>query len=181
MISYLIDGVLLLALLLTSLRVGAMYRELKRLRGYQAEYLEVIGDTSRAADHIGDAVRHLSKEGRAILERLETRMEEARELTRQLEAAVRSPAEAAIRDALEDISTYSRRSAVDTDAESAVDTDADAAKFKNEILKFGGENRRSQDRRDDATGEGSPSPQLPGRKFRMAPSVKTLRAASGNG
>ena len=173
MISYLIDGILLLALLLTSLRVGAMYRELKRLRGYQAEYLEVIGDTSRAADHIGDAVRHLSKEGRAILERLETRMEEARELTRQLEAAVRSPAEAAIRDALEDIGTYSRRS--------AVDTDADAAKFKNEILKFGGENRRSQDRRDDATGDGSPSPHLPGRKFRMAPSVKTLRAASGNG
>jgi hypothetical protein len=177
MISYLIDGVLLLALLLTSLRVGAMYRELKRLRGYQAEYLEVIGDTSRAADHIGDAVRHLSKEGRAILERLEARVEEARGLTAQLEAATRSPAESAIRDALEDIGTYSRRSA----AGDAV-ADADTAKFKNEILKFGGENRRSQDRSDDATGEGTLSLQLqPSRKFRMAPSVKTLRAASGNG
>lgn len=176
MISYVIDGVLLLALLLTSLRVGAMYRELKRLRGYQAEYLEVIGDTSRAADHIGDAVRHLSKEGRAILERLEARMEEARELTQQLEAAARSPVESAIRDALEDIGTYSRRSVAGEGA-----ADADTAKFKNEILKFGGENRRSQDRRDDAIGEGAPSPQLPGRKFRMAPSVKTLRAASGNG
>jgi hypothetical protein len=177
MISYLIDGVLLLALLLTSLRVGAMYRELKRLRGYQAEYLEVIGDTSRAADHIGDAVRHFSREGRAILERLETRIEEARELTRQLEAAARSPAETAIRDALEDIGTYSRRSAAGDAA-----ADADAAKFKNEILKFGGENRRSQERRDDAEGEGAPSPQLPpGRKFRMAPSVKTLRTANGNG
>ena len=175
MISYIIDGVLLLALLLTSLRVGAMYRELKRLRGYQAEYLEVIGDTSRAADHIGDAVRHLSKEGRAILERLEVRREEARELTRLMQAAARAPTESAINAALEDIGTYSRRSAV---AESA---EAEVARFKNEILKFGGENRRSQDRRDDAMEEGSPSLQLPGRKFRMAPSVKTLRTASGNG
>ena len=177
MISYLIDGVLLLALLLTSLRVGAMYRELKRLRGYQADYLEVIGNTSRAADHIGDAVRHLSREGRAILERLETRMEEARELTGQLEAATRSPVESATRDALEDIGAYSRRSIAGEGA-----SDADPTRFKNEILKFGGENRRSVDRRDDATGEGTPSLQLPpGRKFRMAPSVKTVRAASGNG
>jgi hypothetical protein len=175
MTSYVIDGILLLALLLTSLRVGAMYRELKRLRGYQAEYVEIFGSTSRAADHIGDAIRHLSREGRAILERLEMRMEEARDLTRQLEMATRAPVETAIRDALEDIGTYSRRTIAGDAA------DADAVKFKNEILKFGGENRRSQDRRDDATGEGSPSLQLPGRKFRMAPSVKTLRAASGNG
>ena len=175
MTSYVIDGVLLLALLLTSLRVGAMYRELKRLRGYQAEYVEIFGNTSRAADHIGDAIRHLAREGRAILERLEMRMEEARDLTRQLEMAARAPVETAIRDALQDIGTYSRRSIAPESAE------AEVARFKNEILKFGGENRKSQDRRDDATGEGSPSPQLPGRKFRMAPSVKTLRAASGNG
>jgi predicted nucleic acid-binding Zn-ribbon protein len=173
MISYLIDGVLLLALLLTSLRVGVMYRELKRLRGYQAEYVEIFGNTSRAADHIGDAIRHLSREGRAILERLEARMEEARDLARQLEMATRAPVETAIRDALEDIGTYSRRANAGEAA-----ADADAAKFKNEILKFGSENRRSQDRRDEAE---SPSLQLPGRKFRMAPSVKTLRTASGNG
>jgi hypothetical protein len=62
MMSYVIDGVLLLALLLTSLRVGMMYRELKRLRLYQSQYLEVFGETSRAADHIGEAVRNLGTE-----------------------------------------------------------------------------------------------------------------------
>src|ERR1700741_824768 len=108
MITYLIDGVLLLALLFTSLRVGAMYRELKRLRGYQAEYVEVFGNTSRAADHIGDAIRHLSREGRAVLERLEGRIEEARDLMRQLEDARRSQSDTAVNAALEDIGTYSR-------------------------------------------------------------------------
>jgi hypothetical protein len=176
MISYLIDGVLLMALLLTSLRVGAMYRELKLLRRHQAEYLEVIGNTSRAADHIGDAVRHLSRQGRTILEGLEARMEEARALTARLEAAMRSPAEATIRDTLADIGVYSRRSIAGEGA-----LDADAARFKNEILKFGGENRRSQDRRDDQAGDGPSSHPLPGRSFRMAPSVKTLRSAGGNG
>jgi hypothetical protein len=175
MMSHLIDGVLLFALLLTSLRVGAMYRELKRLRGYQAEYVEIFGSTSRAADHIGDAIRHLSREGRAVLERLENRIEEARGLMQQLEAATRSPSDSAINAALEDIGTYSRRSIAPETAE------AEVTRFKNEILKFAGENRRSQDRRDDATGESSPSLQIPGRKFRMAPSVKTLRAAGGNG
>jgi hypothetical protein len=160
-----------LALLLTSLRVGAMYRELKRLRGYQAEYVEIFGNTSRAADHIGDAIRHLSREGRAVLERLESKIEEARDLMRQLESIARSPADSAINAALEDIGTYSRRSIAPESAE------AEVARFKNEILKFGGENRRSQDRRDETAEEGSPSLQLPGRKFRMAPSVKTLRAA----
>ena len=81
MMSHVIDGVLLLALLLTSLRVGAMYRELKRLRGYQSQYVEVFGETSRAADHIGEAVRHSANEGRDVLERLEALMEEARELS----------------------------------------------------------------------------------------------------
>jgi hypothetical protein len=175
MMSYLIDGVLLFALLLTSLRVGAMYRELKRLRGYQAEYVEVFGNTSRAADHIGDAIRHLSREGRAVLERLEGRIEEARALMRQLEDAKRFQSDTAVNAALKGIGTYSRRSIVPDRAE------ADVAKFKNEILKFGSENRRSQDRRDDAMEDGSRSPQLPGRNFRMAPSVKTLRAAGGNG
>ena len=59
MMSYLVNAVLLLALLVTSLRVGAMYRELKRLRGYQSQYVEVFDETSRAANHIGDALRRI--------------------------------------------------------------------------------------------------------------------------
>jgi hypothetical protein len=174
MMSYVIDGVLLLALLLTSLRVGVMYRELKRLRLYQSQYVEVFGETSRAADHIGEAVRHLGKEGRDLLERLGAGIEEGRELAKRLEAAARPAIDAATS---EEFGSYSRRGLVNAAA-----AEADMARFKNEILKFGGDNRRLQDRRDDTAGGTSASvyPQ-PSREFRMAPSVKTVRAAGGNG
>ena len=177
MMSHVIDGVLLLALLLTALRVGAMYRELKRLRGYQSQYVEVFGETSRAANHIGEAVRHLGGEGRDVLERLEAALEEARDLTLRLEAAAHPWSEAAIRESAqsEDLGTYSRKGLV-----GAAGGEDDPVGFKNEILKFGGDNRRLQDRRDEAAGGTTPSRQ-PSREFRLAPSVKTLRAASGNG
>lgn len=177
MISHVIDGILLLALLLTALRVGAMYRELKRLRGYQSQYVEVFGETSRAANHIGDAVRHLGKEGRDVLERLEATIKEASDLTVRLEAAAHPWSEAALRESAqaEDFGTYSRKGLV-----GAAGAESDLAGFKNEILKFGGDNRRLQDRRDEAAGGTTPARQ-PSREFRLAPSVKTLRAANGNG
>ena len=177
MTSYVIDGVLLLALLLTSLRVGAMYRELKRLRGYQDQYVEVFGETSRAADHIGEAVRHLGKEGRDVLERLGVMIEEGRELADRIEVAALLRGEAATRDSAqsEDIGTYSRKATV-----GGAGGESDSLRFKNEILKFGSDNRRLQDRRDEAAGGTAPSLQ-PSREFRLAPSVKTLRAAGGNG
>ena len=141
MMSYVIDGVLLLALLLTSLRVGAMYRELKRLRGYQGQYVEVFGETSRAADHIGDAVRHLGKEGRDVLERLEALIEEAREP----HAPARSRGASAERGRAhgesaqsDDVGTYSRRVRWAPRC-----GEADSLRFKNEILKFAGDNRRT--------------------------------------
>ena len=174
MMSYVIDGALLLALLLTSLRVGVMYRELKRLRLYQSQYVEVLGETSRAADHIGEAVRHLGKEGRDVLERLGASIEEGRELAKRLEVAARPSVDAA---GSEEFGTYSRKGLV-----AAASAEAETARFKNEILKFGGDNRRLQDRRDEAAG-GTPASVYPqtGREFRLAPSVKTVRAAGGNG
>jgi hypothetical protein len=174
MMSYVIDGVLLLALLLTSLRVGMMYRELKRLRLYQSQYLEVFGETSRAADHIGEAVRNLGKEGRDLVERLGASIEDGRELAKRLEAATRPSSDAATS---EEFGSYSRRGLV-----SGGGTEADSLRFKNEILKFGSDNRRLQDRRDEAAG-GTPAPAYPqpSREFRLAPSVKTVRAAGGNG
>jgi hypothetical protein len=174
MMSYVIDGVLLLALLLTSLRVGVMYRELKRLRLYQSQYVEVFGETSRAADHIGEAVRHLGKEGRDLLERLGASIEDGRELVTRLEAAARPSIEAATS---EEFGSYSRKGLV-----SAAALEAETAHFKNEILKFAGDNRRLQDRRAEAAGGTSaPIHSQPGREFRLAPSVKTVRAAGGNG
>lgn len=174
MMSYVIDGVLLMALILTSLRVGAMYRELKRLRTYQSQYVEVFGETSRAADHIGEAVRHLGKEGRDLLERLGASIEDGRELVTRLEAAARPSADPSTS---EEFGSYSRGGLINAAA-----LEAETARFKNEILKFTGDNRRLEETQDDAAGGASAShfPKA-GRQFRLAPSVRTVRAAGGSG
>jgi len=175
MISYGIDGVLLLALLLTTLRVGSMYRELKRLRGYQSQYVEVFDATSRAAGEIGAAVRHLGSEGRDVLERLELGIAEARELARRIEATRAPGALPRVENAGEDdFGSYTWKAATEGFA-----AESDPAGLRNEILKIAGDNRRIQDRRDEGAA-GPPSFQpRPGREFRLAPSVKTLRVASG--
>ena len=138
MMSYVVDGVLLLALLVTSLRVGAMYRELKRLRGYQSQYVEVFDETSRAADHVADAVHHLGNEGRDMLVRLETLVEEARELSVRLEAAARPWSEAA--QAEEAVCVYSPKT-----TRSTFGAEAETLRFKHEILNFAGDTRRIQE------------------------------------
>jgi hypothetical protein len=86
MTSYLVDGVLLLALVLTSLRVASMHRELKRLRAYHGEYRQVFSETSDALGGIEGAIRSLNGEGRAALEALGERIDEARALAARLEA-----------------------------------------------------------------------------------------------
>jgi hypothetical protein len=178
MMTYAVDAVLLLALLITSLRVGAMYRELKRLRGYQSQYVEVFGETSRAAGHIGDAVRQLGREGRDVLEHLETLIGEARVLSDRLEAAGRPWNEAAPRVAeSDDVGTYPSKVAGGT-----VDPEAETLRYKHEILKFAGDTRRLQEGRGEDSGDAPSSLQpRPARGFRLAPSVRTLRAAGGNG
>jgi hypothetical protein len=97
MTSHLVDGVLLVALVLTSLRVASMHRELKRLRGYHGEYRQVFSQTSEALGGIEGAIRSLNGEGRAVLEALGERIDEARALAARLEAGSR--AAAASRDA----------------------------------------------------------------------------------
>lgn len=174
MTFYVIDAVLFLALLLTSLRVGTMYRELKRLRGYQVQYIEVFGQTSRAADTIGEAVRQLGGEGRDVLERLEAVIEEGRRLAARLEAAARPGSEAGASRS-DEVGTYSRRMA-------RAGADGDPVGLKNEILKFGSDNRRLEGREAEAAeGTTPPIQHHAGREFRLAPSVKTLRAAGGAG
>ena len=175
MISHIADAVLLLALVLTAIRVGTMHRELRRLRGYQAEYVEVFNQTTRAVDSIDSTVRHIGREGRDVLERLETAIAKARALSKRLEDMARA--------------ADGKRSeppppvdAGDFIGKTAAGPEAGAAAPRNEILRFAADSRPSQERRADAAGEArfSPSHQ-PGRDFRMAPSVKTLRAAGGNG
>ncbi len=178
MISYIADAVLLLALVLTSIRVATMHRELRRLRGYQAEYVEVFNQTTRAVDNIDSAVRHIGREGRDVLERLEAAMAKARALSKRLEDMARA-ADGAKREPSPsgDTGHY-----IIGKAARPAPSENRAATPRNEILRFAADSRPSQERRADAAGEARLlPPHYPGRDFRMAPSVKTLRAASGNG
>lgn len=172
MMTYAIDGILLVALLFTSLRVGAMYRELKRLRSYQREYVEVFGETSRAADSIGAAVKNLGDEGRSILERLEARIEEARALADLLE---RSGSARWANAATDDFGSYSPNGSARSSG-----PDAEAATFRNEILKLADDTRWRELDKDDSAARSGPQSEPSGRDIRMAPSVRTLRRAGSH-
>jgi len=52
MASYLVDAILLAALLFTSIRVTKMHRELVRLRSDQGDFGSVLGKTTEAVDQI---------------------------------------------------------------------------------------------------------------------------------
>lgn len=173
MANYVIDGVLLLALLLTSLRVGTMYRELKRLRTYQRQYVEIFDETSRAADGIGAAVRSLGAEGQRTLQLLEARIAEARGLVAALERPAAAERPAAPSD---DFGSYSPKSPMQR-----LERAFDVATFKNEILKITQDNRWRDFDGEGETAEPELQIQPPGRQLRMAPSVRTLRRAGGNG
>ncbi len=81
MVSYLIDGFLLFALLITTWRVVAMYRQLKRLSGYHEEYQRIFDQTSEAMDNIGLSLQEIRVRGEEILSNLGQRIDEAREAT----------------------------------------------------------------------------------------------------
>jgi hypothetical protein len=160
MITYAVDVVLLAALVLTSLRVGAMHRELRRLRSYQTQYVQVFGETSRAADAIGGALRAIGTEGRTVLERLEAAIGRGAALSRRLEDMA---------------------SAADPHGMAAAAPDlagAGAPDARNEILKFAADSRRLQERRPEPGADAGFSQLRPGREFRLAPGART---AGGNG
>jgi len=81
MISYLIDGFLLFALLITTWRVVVMYRQLKRLSSYHEEYQRIFDQTSEAMDNIGLSLQEIRVRGEEILSNLGQRIDEAREAT----------------------------------------------------------------------------------------------------
>ncbi len=173
MMTYIVDVVLLVALALTSLRVTVMHRELRRLRSYQTQYVQVFGETSRAADNIGAAVREIGGEGRTVLARLEAAIERAGAVSKRLEAMARA-AEPRPSHASDDIGTYSRKPTV---ARGSGEPVSEAS--RNEILKFAGDSPRPRERRVDAAFEKELTLPRPGREVRFAPSVKTVRAVGG--
>lgn len=85
--SSLVNGVLFLALVLTSVIVVTLYLKLKKLDAYHAEYKLVFDQTAEALGSAREAVRSFSTEGRELLEALSARIDEARAVLVELEAA----------------------------------------------------------------------------------------------
>ncbi|ABD86654.1 hypothetical protein [Rhodopseudomonas palustris] len=78
MASYLVDLVLLAALLFTSIRVTKMHRELVRLRNDQGDFATVLGKTTEAVDDMVLMVREFSADGRQLVNVLGDKIEQAR-------------------------------------------------------------------------------------------------------
>lgn len=90
MISWLIDGVLLSALVVTSWRTGRMVQELRRLRSEEAGFGKALADSDVAINRAAHAVVMLKSEGTKTLCDLEARIAEARLLVDRLEDAART-------------------------------------------------------------------------------------------
>ena len=84
MISYVVDGVLLIALVLTSCLVAVMYRELKRQGDHRREYSEALAQASAALAGIDRAVQDIHSTGSEVLAALGTRVSEAQGLLLEL-------------------------------------------------------------------------------------------------
>ncbi len=85
MMSSLANVILFLALVSTSLIVAFMYRKLKKLDAYHAEYTRIFEKTGDALTTAQRAVSSFSSEGKETLAALGQRIEEAKALVKQLE------------------------------------------------------------------------------------------------
>jgi len=78
MASYLVDLVLLAALLFTSIRVTRMHRELVQLRSSQGDFASILGKTTETVDDMVLMVREFSADGKQLVNVLGGKIEEAR-------------------------------------------------------------------------------------------------------
>lgn len=90
MMSSLANTLLFLALVSTSLIVAFMYRKLKRLDAYHAEYTRILDQTGEALIAAQKAVSNFSSEGKGTLSALGQQIEEAKALADRLEALTES-------------------------------------------------------------------------------------------
>ena len=86
MASYLVDLILLAALLFTSIRVTRMHRELVHLRTSQGDFSSVLGKTTETVDDMVLMVREFSADGRQLVNVLGGKIEEARKAIMDIEA-----------------------------------------------------------------------------------------------
>lgn len=84
--SYLVNLILLAALLFTSIRVTKMHRELVRLRKDQGDFAFLLGKTTETVDDMVLLVREFSSDGKQLVNALGDKIEEARKTIIELEA-----------------------------------------------------------------------------------------------
>lgn len=89
MISALVDGVLLLALAVTTVKMVQMYRELKRLGSYHNDYQRIFDQTALALDGIEVSIQELNVRGAQVLNALGSRMDDARDLIAEIDGLTR--------------------------------------------------------------------------------------------
>ncbi|MGQ7792586.1 hypothetical protein ACUN0C_09275 [Faunimonas sp. B44] len=92
MTSYLVEGVLLIALVVTSARVAAMYRELKRLRAHHEAYERVFEETRRALGGLERAIEDMNGRSGETLAALGERIDEGRAVVEALDGRLRTAA-----------------------------------------------------------------------------------------
>jgi hypothetical protein len=90
MMSSLANVILFIALVTTSAMVAVMYRKLKRLDQYHAEYKRIFDKTGEALMGAQNAVANFGSEGRETLALLGVRIEEAQAAAQRLEELTRS-------------------------------------------------------------------------------------------
>ena len=86
MASYLVDFILLSALLFTSIRVTKMHRELVRLRADQGTSRSFSGKRPIPVDNMVVMVREFSADGKQLVNVLGDKIEEARKAIMDIEA-----------------------------------------------------------------------------------------------
>jgi hypothetical protein len=80
MTSYLVDVILLLALLVTTFRVTKMHHELKQLRSDQGDFCNILGEAAESFDTIVKTVSDLNHNGSQLIGLLGAKIDEAREV-----------------------------------------------------------------------------------------------------
>lgn len=88
MTSYLTDIILMVALVVTALRSGRMYRELRTLRSSENALGAALAEADRSINRAAEAVVVLKHEGVQTLRALEAQIIEAKETTERLELLV---------------------------------------------------------------------------------------------
>ncbi|TYC58663.1 hypothetical protein FMN50_09460 [Rhodobacterales bacterium] len=89
MISVIVDGVLLVALVATTVRMLQMHRELRRLGSFHEDYQRIFDQTALALDGIEVSIQEINVKGAQILNALGNRMDDARELIAEIDSLMR--------------------------------------------------------------------------------------------